>query len=68
MTLQQKNYHTRQIANAIQRCEGMYSISLEEGNGLINYEFALPTPQTCGTMTQQRTYAMDKATSLIEKI
>ena len=59
MTLQQKLYHQRQIANAIQRGDNTYQITpvclLEN----------LPTPQTCGTMTQQRTYAMDKAFEIL---
>ena len=68
MTLQQKIHYQRQIANAIQRRENMYSISLKEGNGLINYDIELPTPQVAGTMTQQRTYAMMKAMDIIEQI
>ncbi len=59
MTLQQKLYHQRQIANAIQRGEKMYFDQI-----LV----LLPKPQTCGTMTQQRTYAMDKAMQIVESI
>ena len=57
MTLQQKLYHQRQIANAIQRHEEFYKI---ESTSIL-----LPTPQVCGTMTQQRTYAMDKAFEIL---
>ena len=61
MTLQQKIHHSNQIANAIQRREDEYA----------TWEFTksipLPTPQVCGTMTQQRSYAMGKAMDLIEK-
>jgi len=53
MTLQQKMYHQRQMANAIQRGDKSYRGKF------------LPTPQVCGTMTQQRTYAMDKAMEIL---
>ena len=46
-----------EIANAIQRGDKTY---LDE--------IPLPTPQTCGTMTQQRTYAMDKAMQIVENV
>ena len=62
MTTQEKLYHQRQIANAIQRGDKTYQIT--STNLLEN----LPTPQTCGTMTQQRTYAMDKAMQIVESI
>ena len=59
MTTQKKIHHQRLIADAIQRGEKTYQITpvclLEN----------LPTPQTCGTMTQQRTYAMDKALEIL---
>ena len=55
MTTQERLYHQRQIANAIQRGDKTYQLT--STNLLEN----LPTPQVCGTMTQQRTYAMDKA-------
>jgi hypothetical protein len=62
MTLQEKLYHQRQLANAIQRGDKTYQITpvclLEN----------LPTPQVCGTITQQRTYAMDKAMQIVESI
>ena len=57
MTLQQKIHHQRQIANAIQRQEDFYKIE--------STYIMLPTPQVCGTMTQQRTYAMDKALEIL---
>ena len=60
MTTQQKLHHQRQIANAIQRHEEFYKIE--------STNIMLPTPQVCGTMTQQRTYAMDKAMQIVESI
>ena len=57
MTLQEKLHHQRQIANAIQRHEEFYKIK--------STSILLPTPQVCGTMTQQRTYAMDKAFEIL---
>lgn len=62
MTLQDKIHHTNEMANAIQRQEKFYVISR---GCMIN---PLPTPQTAGTMQQQRTYAMDKAMSIIENV
>ena len=57
MTTQERLHHQRQIANAIQRQEGFYTIE--------STHIMLPTPQICGTMTQQRTYAMDKAYEIL---
>jgi len=62
MTLQDKIYHTEQIADAIQRQEKFYIISR---GCMID---SLPAPQIAGTMTQQRSYAMDKAMDIIESI
>ena len=62
MTLQEKLYHQRQLANAIQRGDKTYQITPT------NLLEQLPTPQTCGTMTQQRTYAMDRAMQIVESI
>ena len=58
MTLQEKLHHQRQMANAIQRQEEFYTIE--------QTHIMLPTPQSSGTMTQQRSYAMDKAMDIIE--
>jgi len=70
MTLQDKIYHTEQMANAIQRREKFYIMPSE--SEAIDFEFKnrieLPTPQVAGTMTQQRSYAMDKAMDIIERI
>tara|TARA_R110000796_G_scaffold220761_1_gene336836 strand:- start:241 stop:438 length:198 start_codon:yes stop_codon:yes gene_type:complete len=63
MTLQDKIYHTNEIANAIQRREEYYTIV---GTQVRHVE--LPTPQVAGTMMQQRTYAMGKAMDIIESI
>ena len=60
MTLQQKIYHTKRIADAIQRQESEYA------TWELTKAIPLPTPQLCGTMTQRRTYAMSKAMSLVE--
>jgi len=62
MTLQQEIYHTKQIASAIQRREKYYTIKTDKFKYM-----KLPTPQVCGTMTQQRSYAVDKAQQIIEE-
>ena len=67
MTLQEKLYHQRQIANAIQRGDKTYQVTSTNLRCSCNVE-NLPTPQTSGTMTQQRTYAMDKAMQIVESI
>lgn len=59
MTTQERLYHQRQIANAIQRGDKTYQLTPT------NLLESLPTPQVCGTMTQQRTYAMDKAMEIL---
>jgi len=59
MTLQQTIHHTHEIANAIQRHESEYS------TWELSKAIKLPTPQTAGTMTQQRSYAVDKAQELL---
>ena len=64
MTLQEKLYHQRQLANAIQRHEEFYRLDTKP----YPTHIMLPTPQTSGTMTQQRTYAMDKAMQIVESI
>ena len=69
MTLQDKIYHTNEIANAIQRREEFYDIvetPITTFSKVRHIE--LPTPQVAGTMTQQRTYAMGKAMDIIESI
>tara|TARA_R110002020_G_scaffold453800_1_gene668846 strand:- start:1025 stop:1240 length:216 start_codon:yes stop_codon:yes gene_type:complete len=69
MTLQDKIYHTEQMANAIQRREEFYDIvetPITTFSKVRHIE--LPTPQVAGTMTQQRSYAMDKAMDIIESI
>ena len=62
MTLQDKIHHTEKIADAIQREDKTYQVTP------VHLIENLPTPQKCGTMTQQRTYAIDKAMDIIEKI
>ena len=63
MTLQDKIYHTKEIANAIQRREDFYTLKTDKVRHI-----ELPTPQVAGTMTQQRTYAMGKAMDIVEQI
>ena len=63
MTLQDKIYHTKEIANAIQRREDFYTLKTDKVRHI-----ELPTPQVAGTMTQQRTYAMMKAMDIVEQI
>lgn len=62
MNLELANRLTEEIANAIQRHEDEYA----------TYELRraikLPKPQTAGTMTQQRSYAVDKAREIIENL
>ena len=59
MTTQEKLHHQRQIANAIQRGDKTYQLTPT------NLLESLPTPQVCGTLTQQRTYAMDRALEIL---
>ena len=61
MTTQEKLHHQKQIANAIQRREEFYILDTKP----YPTHFLLPAPQVCGTMTQQRTYAMDKAFEIL---
>ena len=63
MTLQDKIYHTEQMANAIQRREEYHTIV---GTQVRHIE--LPAPQVAGTMTQQRSYAVGKAMDIIENL
>lgn len=70
MTLQEEIYHTKQIASAIQRRERYYTIKTDKFKYRDYYTtniMKLPTPQVCGTMTQQRSYAVDKAQQIIEQ-
>ena len=67
MTLQDKIHHTNEMANAIQRREDFYTIHDFDGYTPSRH-IELPTPQTAGTMTQQRTYAMGKAMDIIENV
>lgn len=64
MNLSDLNTHTMEMANAIQRAQEFYTMSIEGKS----YSIMLPTPQTCGTMTQQRTYAIDKAQQILNQI
>ena len=57
MTTQERLHHQKEIADAIQRGATTYTID--------RASILLPTPQVCGTMTQQRTYAMDKAMEML---
>ena len=62
MTLQHKIQQTEVIADAIQRHEKIYRF--DDGEGL-PCNILLPTPQVCGTLTQQRSYARDKAKEIL---
>ena len=59
MNTQEKLHHQKQMADAIQRGDKTYQLTPT------NLLESLPTPQVCGTMTQQRTYAMDKAFEIL---
>ena len=61
MTLEETNNHTSEMANAIQRHQEFYTLKV----GDKVYSIMLPTPQTCGTMTQQRSYATSKAQEIL---
>ena len=63
MTLEETNNHTSEMANAIQRHQEFYTLKV----GDKAYSIMLPTPQVAGTMTQQRTYAMDKAQEILNQ-
>ena len=67
MTHEQTLRHPEQIANAIQRRDKHYTLDVSEAEGWLVDEIhiKLPAPQTAGTMTQQRSYAMDKAQELL---
>lgn len=63
-----KFYYATDIANAIQRKEAFFTIPSMVNSVQMEYHFLeLPTPQTCGTMGQQRSYAVDKAMSILNK-
>ena len=62
MTLQQKIHHTNQIADAIQGHVTTYR--LDDGESYPTH-ILLPTPQVCGTLTQQRSYATDRAKEIL---
>ena len=62
--MKDKFYYTNEIANAIQRRELFYTMQ----DAIPKEHIKLPTPQTCGTMTQQRSYAMDKAMSILNSL
>ena len=64
MTLEETNNHTSEMANAIQRHQEFYTLKV----GDKAYSIMLPTPQVAGTMTQQRTYAMDKAQEILNHL
>ena len=70
MTLQDKIYHTNEMANAIQRRDKHYTLEVSEAEGWLVDEIhiELPTPQTAGTMVQQRSYATSKAMDIIQNL
>ena len=61
MTLEEENDNVQAVANAIQRHDKYCSVK-SKGR---ERSFPLPSPQVAGTMTQQRTYAMDKAADIV---
>ena len=63
MNLSDRNRHVEAMANAIQRNDEFYTLT----RGETTSHLMLPTPQTCGTMTQQRTYAIDKAQQILNQ-
>ncbi len=67
MNLSDLNNHTEQMANAIQRGEDYYTMESDKGTHIEVRHIDLPTPQTCGTMTQQRSYATSKAQEILNQ-
>ena len=63
MTLQDKIYHTEQMANAIQRREEYYTLETDKVRHI-----ELPTPQVAGTMVQRRSYAVGKAIDILNTL
>ena len=51
------------MANAIQRREDFYTLETDKVRHI-----ELPTPQTAGTMVQQRSYATSKAMDIIQNL
>ena len=68
MTLEETNHHTKLIADAIQRREDYYTMESDKGTHIEVRHIDLPTPQTCGTMTQQRSYATSKAQEILNHL
>jgi len=65
MTLQQKIQHTELIADAIQGyLHSGQTYRLDDG-GSYPTHILLPKPQVCGTLRQQRSYAVDKAKEIL---
>ena len=71
MTLQQKIHHTELIADAIQRHDKNYTLDVKNDATWIDTDtinLELPTPQLCGTITQQHSYARDKAEQFLNTL
>ena len=69
MTLQDKIYHTEQMANAIQRREEYYDIVETPITTFSKVKhIELPAPQVAGTMTQQRSYAVGEAMDILQNL
>ena len=74
MTLQDKIQHTTAIADAIQRREDFYTLETRTKGSRVSLSsvevrhIELPTPQTAGTMVQQRSYATSKAMDIIQNL
>ena len=63
MTHSEKIKLTNQIADAIQKGSDTMGYISEAGT----YKFLLPTPQTAGTMVQQRSYAVSRAIDMVSQ-
>ena len=63
MNLEQKLEHTNRIADAIQGGQKEYKFSSTRP-----YVISLPNPQVAGTMRQRRSYALDKAQSVVQRL
>lgn len=64
MNSNQKLEHTNRIADAIQRGQKEYKFFSSHKP----YVIGLPNPQLVGTMRQRRSYAIDKAQSIVQTL
>jgi hypothetical protein len=69
--MKDKFYYINEIANAILRGDRNYTLDVKNDATWIDTDtinLELPTPQLCGTITQQHSYARDKAEQFLNTI